>query len=55
MVVVGTTRRPAWFDPDHLTGSKWTYRIGVTANWLDDSKLGDVLFLSAPVTFDPRR
>jgi len=55
MVAVGTTRKPSWFDPDHLKGSKWTYRIGVTANWLDDSKLGDVLFLSAPVTFDPRR
>ena len=55
MVAVGTTRKPSWFDPDHLKGSKWTYRVGVTANWLDDSTLGDVLFLSGPVTFDPRR
>jgi hypothetical protein len=28
----------------------WTYRIGVSANWLDDPRLGDVYVLSPPVT-----
>src|SRR6185437_10728673 len=28
----------------------WTYRIGVSANWLNDPRLGDVYVLSPPVT-----
>jgi len=28
----------------------WTYRIGVSANWLDDPRLGDVYVVSPPVT-----
>jgi hypothetical protein len=28
----------------------WTYRIGVSANWLDDFKYGDVYVVSDPVT-----
>ena len=28
----------------------WTYRIGESANWLDDPRLGDVYVLSPPVT-----
>src|SRR5262249_23286260 len=28
----------------------WTYRIGVSANWLDDVTLGDVYVVSPPVT-----
>jgi hypothetical protein len=28
----------------------WTYRIGVSANWLDDTDLGDVTVLSGPAT-----
>ncbi|CAN5334454.1 hypothetical protein BH18ACT12_BH18ACT12_21870 [soil metagenome] len=28
----------------------WTYRIGVSANWLDDERLGDVYLLSPPKT-----
>jgi hypothetical protein len=27
----------------------WTYRVGVAANWLNDSKLGDVYVVSNPV------
>jgi hypothetical protein len=29
---------------------RWSYRIGMAANWLDDPNFGDVLMLSAPVT-----
>jgi hypothetical protein len=28
----------------------WTYRIGVAANWVDDTRRGDVFLVSAPVT-----
>jgi hypothetical protein len=28
----------------------FTYRVGVSANWLDDQRLGDVYVVSAPVT-----
>ena len=28
----------------------WTYRIGVSANWLDDERLGDVYVVSRPET-----
>ncbi len=28
----------------------WTYRVGVSANWLDDVRLGDVYVVSDPVT-----
>jgi hypothetical protein len=28
----------------------WTYRIGVAANWRNDSALGDVFLVSKPVT-----
>jgi hypothetical protein len=28
----------------------WTYRVGVSANWLDDVRLGDVYVVSKPVT-----
>ncbi len=29
---------------------KWTYRVGMSANWLDDPSLGDLLLVSEPVT-----
>ena len=28
---------------------RWTYRVGVAANWVDDPQLGDVFLLSEPV------
>jgi hypothetical protein len=28
----------------------WTYRIGVSANWLNDLQLGDDYVVSPPVT-----
>ena len=35
---------------DRPGAGTWTYRIGVSANWLDDPSLGDVYVLSPPVT-----
>ena len=35
---------------DHPGKGTWTYRIGVSANWLDDVKLGDVYVVSPPIT-----
>ena len=49
MVLVDRTRKPAWYDPDRLKG-RWTYRIGIAANWVDDQNLGDVMVVSAPTT-----
>jgi hypothetical protein len=45
---VGTVRTPA-FDDRPGPGS-WSYRIGVAANWLNDPSLGDVYYVSAPVS-----
>jgi hypothetical protein len=35
---------------DHPGPGTWTYRIGVSANWLDDTDLGDVTVLGRAVT-----
>ena len=35
---------------DHPGSGTWTYRVGVSANWLNDDRLGDVYVVSAPVT-----
>jgi hypothetical protein len=35
---------------DHPGSGTWTYRIGVSANWLDDVAYGDITVLSPPVT-----
>jgi hypothetical protein len=43
-----STRTTSYLD---LPGpGAWTYRIGISANWLDDPNLGDVYVLSRPVT-----
>ena len=34
---------------DHPTRGRWTYRIGLAANWLDDPARGDVLLVSEPL------
>ena len=34
---------------DHPGPGTWTYRIGVSANWLDHADLGDVTVLSTAV------
>jgi hypothetical protein len=43
---VGTTRGTTFVD--HPGTGEWMYRIGVSANWLDDIALGDVTVLSLP-------
>jgi Dolichyl-phosphate-mannose-protein mannosyltransferase len=48
MDAVGTTAGASFVDrPGPGT---WSYRIGVSANWLNDFGLGDVYFVSRPVT-----
>jgi Dolichyl-phosphate-mannose-protein mannosyltransferase len=37
---------------DHPPNGRWTYRIGLAANWLDDPTRGDVLLVSDPVTVE---
>ena len=48
MNIVGTTRATSFVDK--RGPGRWTYRIGVSANWLDDPTLGDVYVVSRPVT-----
>ena len=45
---VGSVRTTS-FDDKPGAGT-WTYRIGVSANWLNDLRLGDVYVLSPPAT-----
>jgi hypothetical protein len=35
---------------DRPPEGRWTYRVGMSANWLDDPTLGDVLMVSEPAT-----
>ncbi len=35
---------------DHPGAGTWTYRIGLSANWLNDTRLGDVYVVSPPLT-----
>jgi Dolichyl-phosphate-mannose-protein mannosyltransferase len=37
---------------DHPPRGRWTYRIGLAANWLNDPTRGDVLLVSEPLTVD---
>ena len=48
MEQVGATRTPGWHEEPPR--GRWTYRVGIAANWLDDEQLGDALFLSRPLT-----
>ena len=45
---LGTTAKPGFSD--HPGAGTWTYRIGISANWLNDQTLGDVYVFSVPVT-----
>jgi hypothetical protein len=45
--VVGTTRTTTFVD--HPPKGTWTYRIGLTANWLDDPHAGDPYLFSRRV------
>jgi hypothetical protein len=44
---LGATRARAWVD--HPPPGRWSYRVTLSANWLDDPTLGDALLLSTPV------
>jgi hypothetical protein len=48
MDTVGTTKGTSFVDK--RGPGRWTYRIGVSANWLDDPTLGDVYVVSRAVT-----
>ena len=48
--VVGTTRATRFVDRPGK--GMWTYRIGMTANWLDDPHAGDVYLFSPRVVAD---
>jgi hypothetical protein len=49
---VGSVRVPAFADSPGP--GNWTYRIGVSANWLNDLQLGDVYVVSPPLTVTVR-
>ena len=44
---LGTTRERRWLDPSPPADA--VYRIGVAANWLDETDRGDVFAISPPV------
>ncbi|MFN8223057.1 MAG: hypothetical protein U0R50_07355 [Gaiellales bacterium] len=44
---VAVTREHSWVDPDPRPGV--VYRVGVAANWLNDTSQGDVFVISPPV------
>ena len=46
MPLIGVTRDHSFVD--HPPAGAWTYRIGLTANWLNDTTRGDTMVLSAP-------
>jgi hypothetical protein len=48
---IGTTR--ATEAVDRPPPGRWTYRVGVAANWLNDAALGDVYVVSRPVSAPP--
>jgi Dolichyl-phosphate-mannose-protein mannosyltransferase len=48
MDTVSTTR--ATTVTDHPGPGTWTYRIGISANWVNDPTLGDVYVVSTPAT-----
>ena len=43
-----TTREEFWHDVP--PPGRWTYRVGIAANWVDDEGRGDTLLLSGPLT-----
>jgi hypothetical protein len=44
---IATTRGTTFVD--HPGAGRWTYRIGVASNWLNDPRLGDLYVVSNPV------
>jgi hypothetical protein len=50
MDLLGTTRGTQWVDRAPLPPGRWTYRVGLAANWRNDPDAGDVMLISAPAT-----
>lgn len=51
---LGTTRQAAWLD--RPPPGTWIYRVGLSANWLDDPSQGDVYVLGPPAAITvPKR
>jgi hypothetical protein len=48
MEVIATTRGRSFLDRSGVPRGRWTYRVGLAANWRDDTEAGDVLLLSGP-------
>ena len=48
METIAVTRGAGFVD--RPAPGKWSYRVGVSANWLDDADLGDVVLVSRPAT-----
>ena len=46
MTFLGVTRGRSFVD--HPPAGAWTYRVGLTANWLNDPERGDTMVLSGP-------
>jgi hypothetical protein len=46
----GPARTTTWLDRAPLPAGRWTYRVGLAANWLDDPERGDMILLSTPAT-----
>jgi hypothetical protein len=49
MKTITITRGRAYVDRGPLPNARYAYRIGVSANWADDTSGGDVLYFSEPV------
>jgi hypothetical protein len=45
---IATTRATTFTD--RPGAGRWTYRVGVAANWVDDPKLGDIYVVTKPTT-----
>jgi hypothetical protein len=51
---IAATRRTTYVD--RPPPGRWTYRVTLSGNWVDDTSLGDALVLSTPVNVTvPRR
>jgi hypothetical protein len=48
MARLGATAATSWHDRPGR--GRWSYRVGLSSNWVDDPTQGDVLLLSEPVT-----
>jgi hypothetical protein len=49
---IATTRAARWAEG--APSGRWTYRVGVGANWRDDENFGDALVISRPVSVTVR-